>query len=463
MQNSLPINADNLSRMGRLINSNPDVPVETLVKMDRFSIEATPENIDNFIRFEENSSAILEEVDSFVSNLPDMVKSMNLSKSDTISLQQAIIDACGYKLDGENELENIEIPKNELFSNNPEEIKDAKASNDTKEVFVDSTKVIDENNTSSGNNIEKNNEITKEVVIQSPTEEVITNENTSQSSVIKEGLPVEKAFIKPLTEELTSLPGFKENNPELFDENGNIRSDIPEKEILTKINEFLKNNPDIPKDKILNLFSGKGYQKAFQTMVENEWLMKPEAVSEKDAVKKLYEKLETQLSNMDKVAKAFGGNENPISNSIKGIQSNVDFMNQMNQLYSYIQIPLKMTNQSATGDLYVYSNRNKGKSKGNDISAFLHLTLSHLGNTDISVTLHEKQVGIKFYLEDESSYKLINDNIDKLDERLREKGYISNISVSNEEAKENFVEKMLDIESVDGDKKIKRYSFDVRA
>ena len=138
-------------------------------------------------------------------------------------------------------------------------------------------------------------------------------------------------------------------------------------------------------------------------------------------------------------------------------------MNQMNQLYSYIQIPLKMMNQSATGDLYVYQNRKKGNNASDDLSAFLHLSLTNLGNTDIAVTMHQKQVGIRFYMEDEDAFKLINDNIHILDEKLTAKGYISNISVSETKAEENFVEKLLETESVGANQKIKRYSFDVRA
>jgi hypothetical protein len=50
-----------------------------------------------------------------------------------------------------------------------------------------------------------------------------------------------------------------------------------------------------------------------------------------------------------------------------------------------------------------------------------------------------------------------------LDEKLTAKGYISNISVSETKAEENFVEKLLETESVGANQKIKRYSFDVRA
>lgn len=468
MQHSQPINSENLGRMGRLIAQNPDVPVDTLVKMDRFGLEATPENIDNFIRFEENSNAILEEVDRFVMELADNLESMNLPKEDMLTLQQAIIDAADYNLDEftnerlglttESEVPT-ELPAEEA-AENPVAGKAVVVSSE-EDVLTLTNRLDNETLKATNQTQPEEAQIIKNQSVESPVSEEQAVEITQNKET--EGLVAQKTYTKDLTSELTKLEGFKEANPTLFDDKGNISPSVSEKEILTKINEFLKANPEIGRVTIKDIFSGKGYREAFKTMLEQEWMLKPEEVGKKDAVKELYERLESQLSNIDKVAKALSSENNPISNTIKNVQSNVDFMNQMNQLYSYIQIPLKMMNQSATGDLYVYQNRKKGNNASDDLSAFLHLSLTNLGNTDIAVTMHQKQVGIRFYMEDEDAFKLINDNIHILDEKLTAKGYISNISVSETKAEENFVEKLLETESVGANQKIKRYSFDVRA
>lgn len=466
MQNSLPINSENLGRMARILAQNPDVPVETLVKMDRFGLETTPENIDNFIRFEENSNAILEEVDRFVMELPDNLERMNLPKDDLLTMQQAIIDASDYKLDeftkDRMNLASEVVPDDgtEVLINQAEtEEADTVIKQEALNTSSDSKTASlaqDEQNVSI---IRSSDTESAEVLAKGVKEENIELKNVLENTETD----VEKPYTKDLSSELSKLDGFKESNPEMFDSKGNLSSKLTEKEILTKINEFLKANPEIGRETIKDIFSGRGYREAFKTMLEQEWMLKPEEVGKKDAIKELYERLESQLSNIDKVAKALSNDNNPISNTIKNIQSNVDFMNQMNQLYSYIQIPLKMMNESATGDLYVYQGRKKGVKSTDDLSAFLHLRLKNLGNTDIAVTMHEKQVGIRFYIEDETAFKLINDNIHILDERLTERGYISNISVSESKAEENFVEKMLETKSVGANQKIKRYSFDVRA
>ena len=481
MQNNLPINADNLARMGRLASSHSDVDIMTLIRMDQFGIEPTPENIDNFVRFEENSNAILEDVKNFVSSLPEALASLNLSKTDIIEIQQAIIDVSNYKLDGEAPV-NGELPidqevvEMDNMTRNPEAestVSSEKAAVSTPEENLQTTLQASDSLEAelAMNQGEKVSNESGEKAAASNANESVVNPNAQDEAVVVTESKAGETSVRTeafsqrqeLATELKNVPGFMEANPQLFDEKGNLKADIPDRQILTALNDFLKNNPDISKSMIKDIFSGKGYQSALSNVLESEWLMKPDEVSLKDSIRKMYEKIERQISNLDKVARAIAGENNPISDSLKGVKSNIDFMNQINQLYSYVQIPLRMANQSATGDLYVYSRKKKGQGESDDISAFLHLSLNHLGNTDIAVTMHKKQVGIRFYLDDPISYQLVNDNLDKLDDKLRAKGYIPNILLTDTPCEENLALKMLDSNTVNTEQKIKRYSFDVRA
>lgn len=481
MQNNLPINADNLARMGRLASSHSDVDIMTLIRMDQFGIEPTPENIDNFVRFEENSNAILEDVKNFVSSLPEALASLNVSKTDMIEIQQAIIDVSNYKLDGEEPV-NGELPidqevvEMDNMTRNPEAestVSSEKAAVSTPEENLQSKLQASDSLEAelAMNQGEKVSSESGEKAAASNANESVVNPNTQDEAVVVTESKAGETSVRTeafsqrqeLATELKNVPGFMEANPQLFDEKGNLKADIPDRQILTALNDFMKNNPDISKSMIKDIFSGKGYQSALSNVLESEWLMKPDEVSLKDSIRKMYEKIERQISNLDKVARAIAGENNPISDSLKGVKSNIDFMNQINQLYSYVQIPLRMANQSATGDLYVYSRKKKGQGESDDISAFLHLSLNHLGNTDIAVTMHKKQVGIRFYLDDPISYQLVNDNLDKLDDKLRAKGYIPNILLTDTPCEENLALKMLDSNTVNTEQKIKRYSFDVRA
>ena len=66
-----------------------------------------------------------------------------------------------------------------------------------------------------------------------------------------------------------------------------------------------------------------------------------------------------------------------------------------------------------------------------------------------------------FYLEDSDSCDIILRHMDRLTEKLEEKGYQCKIDVENREKQQNFVEEFLEQEKPVG--KFQRYSFDVKA
>ena len=57
------------------------------------------------------------------------------------------------------------------------------------------------------------------------------------------------------------------------------------------------------------------------------------------------------------------------------------------RMYTYAQIPLKMSGQHASGELFVYTNKKALAQGEKDLTAFLHLDLDHLGSTDVSVRM----------------------------------------------------------------------------
>ena len=136
-------------------------------------------------------------------------------------------------------------------------------------------------------------------------------------------------------------------------------------------------------------------------------------------------------------------------------------MNQLNQAYAYVQLPLKLRQQNAHSDLYVYTNKKNLREKEGDLSALLHLDLEHLGSTDIYVTMHGAAVQTDFYLADELSFQLISGFTGQLAERLEQKGYTCEIKVENRKPQKNTVQEFLEQEKPQG--KLHRYSFDVKA
>ena len=113
----------------------------------------------------------------------------------------------------------------------------------------------------------------------------------------------------------------------------------------------------------------------------------------------------------------------PVARSVQNLQNNVDFMNQMNHMFTYIQLPLKLAGNNAHGDLYVYTNKKNLAAKDGNVSALLHLDMENLGPMDVYVTMQQNKVNTNFTLQDESAMDLIEQHISLLDERLTKKGY----------------------------------------
>jgi hypothetical protein len=524
MNNGLPIGADNLSRFGRLVNANSSADISTIIKMDRMGVKITPDNISNFTRLEENNNALFKEADNITSSFLKLFDDAGMSGNSIVDFENKIlstftslnndsssmadIQSMDKSIDNQSEPaadnllpngtqieddtviqqntdvevslkqdiaekssasvdQNINVKTDSLEELNidPGKIGAFDQSKDEKTDVVAESNYDSKNVTASDQdamNLADKNGISKDQnnAGQNLTMEVQTTEHIETGKNIQ----ISKDMTR-LSNELLKLPGFLDANTDLFDENNVLKSSVTEKEFLSAAISFFENNPEVAKNHAKSFFTDKSYNNILSDIIKGDWSLKPEQVSSKETIKELYKNIEKQLDSIDKAAKAFSNNSNSVSDTVNSAKSNVDFMNQINQLYSYVQIPLKMMNQNATGDLYVYTGKKKSGNKGNDsLSAFLHLSLNNLGNVDVSVKLNKKIADVRFYLDNDASYKLVIDNKEMLVERLLKKGYTSKIEVSEETQPENYVEKFLkDNSAAQSNGEIKRFSFDVRA
>lgn len=494
MEEGLSIGSENLSRFGRILAKYPNIDVTTLIKMDEFHLDITPENIDNFIRFKEQNNAILNDGTEFLNNISKELEKMNINKDDAVNIMKNMIEsitendiAFGNEENIFSETENRTLSETENVTISEAENGKKSAINENEsdiEIFGEKADKSSNNAVSEENAIEEVSESVKNVVKEKAVDDItssltykaedsVKNINWQENENIISGLKIkdtnelnsENSVFNLRDEILKDI-----NNPEIKDElytffnkDGNLKSNISEKDILNILNELLKNDSSVGKNDFLKLYSNKGVEKLLNDLLSKSWSILPKEVSEKDAIKKLYDNINKSLDNIISKMEDTIGNKNPINEMANNIKNSIEFMNQMNNMYSYVQLPLRMMKESATGDLYVYSDKRKPKSKNDEFSAFLHLSLKHLGNTDISIKMQRKNVNIDFSVESKEIYDLLNQNINMLDERLIKKGYIPNTKVTTEAKSENFVEKLLGEEKNKKESKIKRYSFDVRA
>ena len=172
--------------------------------------------------------------------------------------------------------------------------------------------------------------------------------------------------------------------------------------------------------------------------------------------------MEQKVTQLEQALHNAGVQNANISQAAADVKGNVEFMNQVNQLYTYVQIPLKMSGQTASGELYVYTNKKNLQEGKEELTAFLHLDMDNLGSTDVSIRLKGKDLSTNFYLDDDASFDLVQEHLPILEARLAAKGYNSKISVSNESKKVDFVDDFLKKDQPSAGQ-VHRYSFDMRA
>lgn len=186
----------------------------------------------------------------------------------------------------------------------------------------------------------------------------------------------------------------------------------------------------------------------------------------KEQTQQLYEKLSKTTELIKNALPSEKGQS--LQEAANDLKNNLSFMNELNHMGAYVQLPVKMSMNDANGDLYVY-NRKKGKSNGDEpLTAFLHLDLEHLGATDVHISLKQQSVTVGFTLEGEESFKLVKSHLAELAERLEKKGYQAVLKAEQEviekgKAKEPVSALLPIMKNDENATSIKRYSFDLKA
>ena len=473
MKNSMSIDSNALMSMARQIARNPETDVSILVDMNRLRIPTTPEMVSQYENYLANQNAVLDSFSELSTNITESISNGSLNAEDALNLQTEIFQL----MTGENAGENSPAvgDTSGQLAQTPDELTDQTGKTVSQELTGQARETV-------------NQELTGQVALTHDsvlagqlTEEVtgqISEEVSGQSTgeikgesweVIVREAPESVSYalkdsgLSSLERELKALPDFEKMHSSYFDADGKLRPDTDAKELARDILQYLKENPDALK-KNADLLTGKSFSALMKNVYEQSFTVKPEELMGKEhPMKELYKNMTVRLNEVDQLLQKTIGEDNPASRTIHNVQDNVKFMDTLNQNYTYLQIPLRMSGQNATGQLYVYHNKRKGKSAENEeLTAFLHFDMEHLGSTDIAVKLKNKKVDTRFYMDNDASYDLIEANLPILEARLNAKGYTCKLEVSNDKHPVNFITEIVEKDAPKAGT-LQKYSFDVKA
>lgn len=419
MKEGMKLDPDSLSSMYRTVNAHMDADINTLVQLNRMGLPVTEENITQLQSYKNYEGQVTEGVKILMGEVAEQLSSLAASDNpeDVFTFLKVVL--------GEpSGTENVQTEENMAGDDN---------------------------------------------VIQTFKNAVMTE--APEENAGKEKLPfmpgmAEQAGEKGLGMALSDVlqkAGFPEETV-----NACLKGELPAKELLTELGRLVKDGrlSTEQKNGILELLKDNEFLENLKKGLTEKFLLTPDEVGEDGQVEKLYERLDSQLSRMNQALQGMAKENPALSQSIQNLSSNVEFMNQLNQMFTYVQLPLKLSGQEAAGELYVYTNKKNLAKKDGQVSALLHLDLEHLGEIDIHVSLRDSHVSTKFCLSDEKALDLVAANIDTLNQRLMKRGYSVDASFEQKDKAQHPIDEMLDRDKKVSSKEkvlISSSSFDARA
>ena len=419
MKEGMKLDPDSLSSMYRTVNAHMDADINTLVQLNRMGLPVTEENITQLQSYKNYEGQVTEGVKILMGEVAEQLSSLAASDNpeDVFTFLKVVL--------GEpSGTENVQTEENMAGDDN---------------------------------------------VIQTFKNAVMTE--APEENAGKEKLPfmsgmAEQAGEKGLGMALSDVlqkAGFSEETV-----NACLKGELPAKELLTELGRLVKDGrlSTEQKNGILELLKDNEFLENLKKGLTEKFLLTPDEVGEDGQVEKLYERLDSQLSRMNQALQGMAKENPALSQSIQNLSSNVEFMNQLNQMFTYVQLPLKLSGQEAAGELYVYTNKKNLAKKDGQVSALLHLDLEHLGEIDIHVSLRDSHVSTKFCLSDEKALDLVAANIDTLNQRLMKRGYSMDASFEQKDKAQHPIDEMLDRDKKVSSKEkvlISSSSFDARA
>ena len=195
----------------------------------------------------------------------------------------------------------------------------------------------------------------------------------------------------------------------------------------------------------------------------DSWSLRPEDVESPKKVEQLYQRLGRQLKGFADALGENGQSGSQVYQAVSNLSRNVDFLQQINQTYAYIQLPLHLRQgEHKTGELFVYTNKKNLAKRDGQVSALLHLDMEHLGPVDVYVAMQDVKVSTKFYVQNDAILDYLESNMDVLTQRLKKRGYDCNCETTLRTELQHTAQAMAPLLKTESSVPIARYAFDVR-
>ena len=392
MKEGMPIDKESLLHMSRTLAAYPEEPVMNLVQMTRIGMPLTPENLEQFAHYKNLEHKLVE--------------GMNTVMDDLSATYTEIADTFGADRAGEFYQALLDTFLPEEGNGLPGMVP---------------TEGGAENGVLSGETVNEDGTVVlPETVGEKPGENAVVQ----ASDGMPNGAETAQKAQQPQSPQLQEVLSKEEQNQlnQLLGKMGENDGTATVQDTLQLVRQMAQKGT-LSSQQFHELYSSPVFSKLLNAQIDSQWLLKPQDAEDGKNVTQLYKRLRSQTQKLEDALTPFVKEDSAVMKSVTNLKENVEFMNQLNQMFTYVQLPLKMGKFNAHGDLYVYTNRKSLAKKDGQVSALLHLDMEHLGQMDVYVAMADQKVSTKFYLQDEETIDFLAAHIDKLDASLAKRGY----------------------------------------
>lgn len=476
MKEGMSVNRDALWSMAKSVQEFPLMNPETIVSLKKLGLpinEMTINQFDNYKNFEHQIRSDVENLsDGLVELMDEFIGNTETSAGDKNNLFNSFMNALAGKGDAVNSsslnAENMAATTSNLTA---EQLENINKGIDIAGQIMD---LVDITNDSEAANVSDKllNLINEFDNALNEEEMAKLSDTASDAEALDENVENNSQNINNLKNqginEANDNAALNENSALEAREPLNLNANEALQYVKDIINQYRSGEElsDSLKEKLSKILSNNDFKDILKSSLDKQLLLKPDEVTG-SKVDELYAKIVKQANSALEILNSAGKENVKIADSAQNLNNSVDFMQQLNQAVTYVQIPLLMNNETAHGDLYVYTNKKNLQSKEGNISALLHLDMDNLGPMDVYIGLKDgNKVNTHFYLQDDATIDFIANHIDRLNERLIEKGY--NVSIDyttkgKDEKPVNLAEEFMKENPEEKAIRVSKMSFDVRA
>lgn len=419
MDAGLPIDKNTLQQIWHESNAFPDAAIEDIMNLHRLGLPVTGENITQMASYRnlthQLTEGIADAAESLTNTLQGLVENGDIEQAATIYSE--ILDL----LLPENETgENIKGQPVAVPLPDPEQAATAGETEDS---------------------------------LSQPKTTVVTEE-TSETTV-----PTQKTVVEERPEDTTGVMQIKKGDTAT--QKTQQTEELPQLQTLQKLLKQGLETKDT--SSLRNLLQNPKVTELLGKLLLDRWSIRPEDVESAEKVEELYQKLGKQLKGLSGLLEENGQSSSSACQTVANLSRNVDFLQQINQTYAYIQLPLRLhQGEHKTGELFVYTNKKNLARKDGQVSALLHLDMEHLGPVDVYVALQDTKVSTKFYVQNDEILDYLEANMDVLTERLKKRGYDCKCETNLRTQMQQTAQAMAPLLKTEGSVPVAQYAFDVR-